>query len=219
MYALSTIILNNYWELPPKWNWPSNTIHGVHYSFEATYVTGQDEYRRRNWTPEQVAQRIQGHYESSIARERHNDQSSVEQDATRQRRVIESRRNRVSNACYFCVEVLANIKLQVMPRRRRTFGLHRDDPTLQRLSRRFNMQNIDRVFAAPMISDDEGDGHDVRVPHYRTRAVQELFQQLDVLSEGRDSPRWASRTRVPDNTRVLTSVTRTRLPTWAYLPQ
>ncbi|KAJ8651406.1 hypothetical protein O0I10_013054 [Lichtheimia ornata] len=157
----------------------------------------EPNYTVNNWTPDRVAQRIQGLWESMNARHRAGrrlkDCPLEEREANarndQRRRTLDSRRNRVMRV-----------------RRRTAYARHRIDATVQSIMRYYSQADVPRLFTAAMTSDDQGEGGVVHVPHYCTAPVQQLFQQLDFLTEGPDAPRWAGRTRVPDNSRTLTTV-------------
>lgn len=68
-----------------------------------------------------------------------------------------------------CQDVALITMLQVMMRRRRMYNIYQNSKEVKRIVR--PLHNVDSVFTAPMMSDDEGDDSDVLVPHYRTQVV------------------------------------------------
>lgn len=98
------------WDFTVQWNDEPNI--GIRNDI-AQYVRDQPEYAANNWTPDRVEQRIQGLWESMRARNRADqrlENNPVEDREAnvaneRRRRMLESRRNRVSSAHYFILHV------------------------------------------------------------------------------------------------------------------
>lgn len=94
--------LDQNWDFEAGWNNEPNTTIRQQIT---DYIMLQPQYNANNMTPEQVAQRIQGLWESMNAQRREEQRQSSQpleqrEDAVRQRQhrtVLESRRNRVSD--------------------------------------------------------------------------------------------------------------------------